>query len=65
MAQIEIFHDAKARRVDRFDADVDPGDAGACVGLLRSRARQMGWPVQRLRLRVWQAKTKRWIEYRA
>jgi hypothetical protein len=65
MAEIEIWHDGKQRRMARFDADVEPTDAGACTALLRSRAREMGWPVARMHLRVWAPKTRRWIEYRA
>ena len=65
MAEIEIWHDGRQRRMEKFDADVEPTDAGACTALLRTRAREMRWPVAGMRLRVWNRKTRRWIEYRA
>jgi hypothetical protein len=51
MAQVEI-RTRKGGLLERFDADLDPRDEGACVDLLRRRARELRHRPEGLELRA-------------
>lgn len=42
MPEFELFHARTRRSIAKFHSDVDPRDEEACVGLLRTQARQAG-----------------------
>jgi hypothetical protein len=63
VTQFEVRHETKQRSLERFESDVSPDDADACVALLRRRARALGFDVALLVLRT--KHKKRWIEFRA
>ncbi len=64
MSQVEIR--LRGRRLEQFDADVDPEDEITCVALLRRRAVELRRPVGQLTLRIWpDRRPGRRREYRA